>query len=134
MNEQRFIIPKAGDLSRAVAVLSAMAKDGPVEVSAKPYKAKRSTDQNALLWSIYADIIRMGGEAMAGWTKDDLHEFFLGSHFGWTECRLFGERRKKPARRSSRLNKQEFSDFVEFIVRFMAEQGVYLQLPGDIAA
>jgi hypothetical protein len=132
MQEQRFVIRQDADLSRMTACIAALAKEGPVEISAKPHKPKRSNDQNALLWAIYGDIIRIGGEAMAGWNKDDLHEFFLGSHFGWKQCALFGQKRKKPARRSSRLNKAEFSDFVEFIVRFMAEQGVYLQLPGDL--
>lgn len=134
MTEQRIVIPQNGDLTRMVACVSALAKDGPVEMTVKRYKARRSTDQNALLWALYTDIIRLGGEAMAGWTKDDLHELMLGEMFGWTEMRIGKHRRKKPARRSSRLNKQEFSDFVDFIVRYMAGIGVYLSLPGDIAA
>ena len=48
---------------------------------------------------------------MGGWTKDDLHEFFLIDHFG-ENLKLFGKKRLKPMRRSSRLNKMEFADFV----------------------
>lgn len=97
-------------------------------------KSKRSNDQNALLWSLYSDIIALGGEEMRGFTKDDLHEFFLIDYFGSETKELFGRKKLKPLRRSSRLTKMEFSDFVEHIVRFMAERGVALTLPGDIAA
>lgn len=133
MDTQRFVIGQNGDLTRMIACVSALAKDGPVSVELKRHKPRRSVDQNALLWSLYTDIIRLGGETMAGWTKDDLHDLFLGEHFGWTEMRIGKHRRKKPARRSSRLSKAEFSDFVDFIVRYMADLGVYLELPGEIA-
>jgi len=97
-------------------------------------KSRRTTTQNALLWSLYTDIIENGGEAMRGFTKDDLHEFFLIDYFGAETLDLFGRKRLKPLRRSSRLTKLEFSDFVEHIVRFMAERGVVLELPGEQAA
>ena len=94
-------------------------------------KSRRTNDQNALLWRLYTDILALGGEALGGFTKDDLHEFFLVDYFGAETKELFGRKKLKPLRRSSRLTKQEFSDFVEHIVRFMAERGVVLTLPGD---
>lgn len=95
-------------------------------------KPRRSDQQNSLLWAIYTDIIRRGGEAMQGYTKEDLHEFFLGNHFGWEVKPLFDKKRQVPKRRSSKLNKQEFTDLVESILRFMAERGVYIEVPGDM--
>jgi len=56
---------------------------------------------------------------MRGWTRDDLHEFFLIDHFGYEVHELFGKKRLKPMRRSSRLNKQEFTDFIAHIQQFM---------------
>jgi hypothetical protein len=94
-------------------------------------KHTRSLRQNALLWALYDDIVRFGGEIMAGWENKDLHEFFLGEHYGWQRLEGLKRTRMKPARRSSRLSKSEFSAHVEFIVRYMAEQGVVLELPGD---
>ena len=94
-------------------------------------KSKRTNSQNALLWSLYEDIIGKGGEALAGFTKDELHEFFLIDYFGSETRELFGRKKLKPLRRSSRLTKTEFGDFIEHIVRFMAEQGVVLELPGE---
>lgn len=94
-------------------------------------KARRSNDQNALLWSLYEDILRMGGEALRGFTKDELHEFFLIDYFGSETKELFGRKKLKPLKRSSRLTKLEFADFVDHIVRRMAERGIVLQLPGE---
>jgi hypothetical protein len=95
-------------------------------------KRRRTNDQNALLWALYSDALKLGGESLGGWTSDDLHEYMLGEFHGWDRCEAFGRVRMKPKRRSSRLTKQEFSDFVEFVVRKFAEHGIVLKLPGDI--
>ena len=121
-------------IEHIAAQLRALPQNTAWKVTWKRHESKRTTDQNALLWALYEDIIERGGETMAGWDKEDLHEFFLGERWGWTTLAFAGQRRKKPARRSSRLNKTEFSEFVEFILRFMAEQGVYLTLPSEEAA
>lgn len=97
-------------------------------------KSRRTNDQNALLWSLYEDILKLGGEALGGFTKDDLHEFFLIDYFGSETKELFGRKKLKPLKRSSRLTKMEFSDLVEHVVRFAAERGIVLTLPGEQAA
>lgn len=89
----------------------------------------RSLSQNALLWALYCQIIDRGGEAMQGWEKEELHEFFLMNHFGHEVREIFGRKKMRPLRRSSGLNKQEFVDFTESIVRFMATRGVVLDMP-----
>lgn len=94
-------------------------------------KSRRSGSQNNLLWSLYTDAIRQGGETLGGWTTEDLHEYMLGEFFGWQVHEVLGRKRQKPVRRSSRLTKAEFSDFVEFVVRRFAEHNIVLQLPGE---
>src|SRR5690606_35697868 len=95
-------------------------------------QSRRTSPQNALLSSLYEDAIERGGEALGGWTKEDIHEFMLGEFFGWQVCEAFGRKRQKPKKRSSRLTKTQFSEFVEFVVRRFAEHGIVLELPGDI--
>lgn len=97
-------------------------------------KSRRSNDQNALLWALYSDALKQGGETLGGWTTDDIHEYMLGEYHGWVTCEAFGRKRQKPAKRSSRLSKTEFSDFVAFVVQRFAEHGIVLELPDDLAA
>jgi hypothetical protein len=92
-------------------------------------KPLRTESQNKLLWAIYTQILSVGGEEMGGWTKQDLHDFFLMSHFGEEVYEVFGRKRIRPLRRSSRLNKQEFSDFIAHIQQFMAERGIFIEDP-----
>jgi hypothetical protein len=95
-------------------------------------RSRRTNPQNDLLWALYGDVLRQGGEMLGGWTKDDLHEFALGSYFGWDKYEAFGMKKVKPKKRSSRLAKSEFSSFVEHFVMQMAQHGIMLKLPGDL--
>ena len=134
--EQSFHLPRSLSrervIERVARVLSGLTRDKAWKVEITEHKPTRSHSQNSLLWSIYTEILRKGGETMAGWEKEDLHEFFLIQHFGSEIQEMFGRKKHKPLRRSSRLNKQEFADFVDHIVRFMADQGVFIEMPDDV--
>ncbi|MFY4731276.1 hypothetical protein, partial [Nitrospira sp. BLG_2] len=114
--------------------LEALPLDRAFEVVVRPHVRRRTEQQNRYLWKCYQMILDVGGEAMGGWTKDDLHEFFLGEWGGWQTIEAFGRKRMKPIRRSSSLNKHEFSTYVQFIQRYMAENGVYLPDPDEYLA
>lgn len=117
-------------IERLSHVLRALPADVGYMVEVREYKAKRSDAQNRYLFGcIYPTILRDGGEAMRGWTAADLHEFFLIDHFGSEVHELFGKKRLKPLRRSSRLSKMEFADYIDHIQRFMAERGVFIPDP-----
>lgn len=128
-----FILLKGDDrehsILRCSEGLASLAKDKMWCVFVKDSEPTRTERQNSLIWSIYTEIIRMGGEAIQGYTKDELHEFFLGMHFGIEEREVFGRIRVVPKMRSSKLSKKDFSEFVEAIIRFMAERGVIIQNP-----
>jgi len=132
---QHFTLPRMlsrdAAIERIARVLKGLAADRAWRVSIVEHKAKRSDSQNRYLWAIYTHILEQGGNELAGWTKDDLHEFFLGNHFGWETLSGFGKGRVKPLKRSSGLTKMEFSDFVASIQRFMAERGVYISDPNE---
>jgi hypothetical protein len=94
-------------------------------------KSRRTNDQNALLWALYSDAKKIGGELLGGWETETIHEYMLGEYFGWITSEALGRKRQTPVKRSSRLSKMEFSDFVEFVVRRFAEHGIQLSLPDD---
>lgn len=121
-------IPKSGQgrsgaVERLAKVLNALDAAKAWEVRVEEKKRRRSEQQNRYLFGVvYTEIAKH----LEGWDKDDIHEFCLGEHFGWETVEGFGKKRLRPIRRSSRLNKQEFHDFVSWIQRFMAEKGIYI--------
>ncbi len=125
------LMDRTGIIARIGKVLTALPIDKAWRLNIEESKPTRSPQQNKLLWAIYGQIIAKGGETMSGWDKEDLHDFFLLEHFGGEPRKLLGRTRMVPNRRSSRLNKQEFSDYVDHIVRFMAERAVFIDLPSD---
>jgi hypothetical protein len=114
-------------MAQMVRLVSKLPADKPWQIEVKLYRKRRSDQQNRYLWGVvYATILKDGGEALGGWTADDLHEYFLGEHFGWETLEGFGRKRVKPIRRSGKLTTVEFSDYVDFIQRKAAELGVYI--------
>ena len=93
-------------------------------------KPKRSDPQNRYLWGcVYPTILQAGH--LDGWSAQDLHEYLLGEHFGWELVEGFGKKRQRPIRRSAKLNKQEFADYIQFIQQRMAEHGIYVPDPNE---
>lgn len=127
------ILPKLMPRDIAICNLVDTLEDLPIsegfKVEIHEHAATRSEKQNNCLWWIYGEILKLGGNVMAGWDKDDLHEFFLGEHFGTVTKTVFGRKRRTPIRRSKSLSKTHFAELVDFIYRFMANEGVVLPEP-----
>ena len=127
--EQVILIPaKSNDaaVKRAVSVVGSLSREKGWELTIKEYRPRRSDQQNKYLWGVcYAELMKV----LPGWSSEDVHDYMLGSHFGWETIEGFGKKRIKPLRRSSVLNKQEFSDFVAFIQQKAAEHGVFIPDP-----
>jgi hypothetical protein len=120
------------DASRAAAFINALPVDRAWTVRVEPFKPQRSQSQNRYLWGcVYPSILTGSGEALAGWDAEDLHEYFLGEWSGWEVLEGFGKRRMRPVKRSARLSKVEFSDYVGFIQRKAAELGVFIPDPEE---
>jgi hypothetical protein len=125
-----FLLAK-GDrsLTKLVGFLSSLAKGKAWKVEISEYRRTRSNDQNAYLFGVvYPTILKH----LPGWDSADVHDYFLGEHFGWETLEGLGRKRLRPIRRSSKLTTVEFSDFVGFIQRTMAERGVYVPDPGEM--
>lgn len=138
---QTFILPRAnrGDRERAVGrvarFLAALGDGDAWKVEVTKSRKRRSLQANAYLWGVcYPTFIAGGGEALRGWTADDLHEYFLGEVFGWERLEGLGRTRLRPLKRSSRMNTTEFAEFVDAIQRRAAELGIYIPSPNEGAA
>lgn len=130
-----FILMKGEDrdhsVQRCMEGLATLRKDKMWCVFVKDSEPTRTERQNSLIWAVYTDIIKRGGEAMQGYQKEELHEFFLGLHFGIEEREVFGRVRVVPKQRSSKLSRKDFGEFVDHIVQFMAERGVVIVNPTE---
>ena len=121
---QPIILPAGRkDAARVTQFLAQLPTDRAWRVTVEPHKPRRSESQNRYLFGVVYPAFQA---VLPGWDKDDIHEYFLGEHFGWETIEGMGRKRMKPIRRSSRLNKQEFSDYIAFIQRKGAEHGVYV--------
>lgn len=108
----------------------------PLEVSSKPWKKSRSSEQNALLFGVVYPPI---AEAM-GYTVEDIHEYMLGRHFGWVdakvpktprnpegiESRPFRTTTKDETGKRNVLTTVEFSRFLDTVERIAANAGVFV--------
>jgi hypothetical protein len=126
------------EVDRAYAFMCAQVEQGPVEWTCGPWKPTRSNEQNALLFGVVYPPI---AEAM-GYEVDAIHEFMLGTHFGWVDVKVPKTPRNpqgiesRPFRTTTRdengkrsvLKKDEFAKFIETVERIAAKAGVFIPL------
>lgn len=124
---QQILLPagmsREGVIGRIQRLLASLPLDKAWRVEIAEHKPQRSTQQNRYLFGVcYPRLLKV----LPGWEASDVHDFMLGEHFGWETIEGLGKKRLRPLRRSSRLNKQEFSDFVAYIQRRAADLGVFI--------
>jgi hypothetical protein len=128
VNALQFKLPKDADLrartlDRARIALDRLPEGKTWLVTVSELKPRRSEQQNRYLFGVcYAELLKV----LPGWEVEDVHTYMLGECFGWERIEGMGKVRNRPLRRSSGLNKQEFSDFIEFVQRKAAEHGVVI--------
>ena len=114
----------------AIRMVQGLSPDKTWAIEVTEWKKPRTNQQNAFLWGVaYPAILEGGGEALAGWTRDDLHEYFLGECFGWEMLEGFGRKRMRPLKRSSALTKQEFSEYLNFLEGRCMDMGIVIPEP-----
>ncbi len=112
----------------AIAVtrmVQGLAPDRVWAVEVSEWKKPRTNQQNAYLWGVvYPMVLEAGGEALAGWTRDDLHEYFLGEVWGWETLEGFGKKRLRPLKRTSRMTAAEFTEYLHGIENRLMDLGI----------
>jgi len=132
---QRFVLHandsvRVNVLANCKRFLDLLPADKSWRVEITQHAKRRSLSQNAYLWSVPYKILEDAtGHESAYW-----HEYFLGEMYGWETIEMFGQKKRAPLRRSSKLTTVEFSEYVEFIQRKCAEHGLYIPNPNESAA
>jgi len=100
------------------------------KVSIEEFRPKRSNQANAYLWGVVYPCFLEGANGMLdGWEKEDLHQFFLMQHFGEETLEIGDRTYCRPFRGSSNLNREEFTEYLEFLSRKAAELGIVIPEP-----
>jgi hypothetical protein len=101
-----------------------------VELTLRKERTRRSLDQNAWLWGVAYPILA----AEFGYDRHELDAL----HYGLV-AKCFGARRDDrlgidvPNARSSKLTTAQFSDYMEWVIRFAAvEYGIRIPLPNEV--
>lgn len=131
--KQEFLLPAVDSRKSAIERLGRVLMALPLaryRVTIEEAKPKRSDPQNRYLWGVVYPAILAAGK-LDGWSNEDLHTYLLGEHFGWELVQGFGAKRQRPIRRSSKLSKLEFMDYIAFIQQRMAEHGIYVPDPNE---
>lgn len=125
MDERQFIL-RTGDERAACAVFVSRLPAEPVmEVTVRPYKSKRSVEQNRLYWGVYLKTIA----DHTGHTAEELHELFKAKFLYRENLTVCGTDLPMFAS-TTKLNTREFTDFLDRVQQFAQhELGCYL--PAD---
>lgn len=113
-------------IARIAAFLGQLPIEKPWELIVQQFRRSRSSQQNRALWGLAYAMI---SEA-TGYELEELHEYYLGSFFGWTVKTMFGQKKRVPNKRSSKLSTVEFAEYFDFIQRHAAQNlGLYIPDP-----
>jgi hypothetical protein len=123
----------AGDERDRLRVWLKTLRGKDTELVIRERKSQRSLDQNAWIWGVAYPVI---AEAL-GYDSHEIEELHYGLVAKWG-----GEHFDKrlgamvPNKRSSKLTTKEFSDYMEWLVRFAAVElgGIVVPLPGESEA
>ena len=126
MEERTFYVES--DKQHALMCGFVLKQRAPYQLIIGPIQEQRSPTANARLW-----LLHTAASEHTGHSKEEMHEFALCRHFGYTEKEvkdLFtGEISSKriPNKRSSTRNKAEFAAFMEATeIWYGSEFGVWL--------
>ena len=104
-----------------------------VQIVVKRKQSSRSLDQNAWIWGVAYPVIanELGYDAHE---HEDLHYALVAKWGGEHFDKRMGA--MVPNKRSSKLTTKEFSDYMEWLVRFAAQElgGILVPLPGESEA
>jgi hypothetical protein len=111
-------------------MLQHLPSNKPLAITVELWKKPRTNQQNAYLWGVaYPAILEGGGEALKGWSRDDIHEYMTGEFGGWQVLEGFGRKRMRPVMRSSAMTKQQFSEYLDWLGAKCADMGIVIPEP-----
>jgi hypothetical protein len=122
-----FIIYTEKDRGLAVSYLNNVSLATPLRMEVKPFKKDRTAAQNRLMWEWLTVI---GNDL--GYTKDEMYEEMSDLYLPMIEMRRLNGEKREVRLTTSKLNTNEFTDFLNNIDLFAAGMGIRLPHPEDL--
>lgn len=127
---QTFILPRQLPRDRLLETvgrfLAGLSAEKAWKLEVGEHKQRRTDNQNRYLWGVcYPAFCK----ALGGFDAEDVHDYLLGECFGWETVEVMGRRKMRPIKRSSKLDKHAFAEYVDFVIRKGAEHGVHVPEP-----
>ena len=131
----KMILDRPPDVDELIEIISTMRLDKPLSVEIKPYKRKRTLDQNALYWLWLTDLskylVSKGRKfATKEWCHDAMRHSFLGYERSELTDVTTGEVQVRQSLRSTtKLQTGEFTFYLEQIEAWAMGIGCLLPVP-----
>lgn len=127
---KRFIIHKRDAIRRenARACIYDLDPGRAWVVEIKEYRKKRSLDQNAYIHAVPLKILA----EHTGYEIEELKEYLCGEFSGWQEREVFGKKKVRPKLRTSDMDSQQMTQFIEFLIWFGSDKlGLTIPYPNE---
>lgn len=98
-----------------------------IEVTIRRRKEQRTSQQNRYLFGVVYPVIA----EFTGYEVEELHEALAMKFLRVEDCPITGAPRRK---RTPKTNTQEFSDYVDQVIRFGVSLGCYIPAPHEAEA
>lgn len=97
-------------------------------VEIKEYRKKRSLDQNAYIHAVPLKILA----EHTGYELEELKEYLCGEFSGWDQREVFGKTKVRPKLRTSDMDSQQMTQFIEFLIWFGSDKlGLTIPYPTE---
>jgi len=118
---------------QAKALIDSLPLEDPHEISVRPWKSKRSLQQNRYLFGVVYERIRLHVQESTGeiYSAEDIHEA-MKQKFLPADIVEIGDERFTVARTTTRLTVREFAEYVDSIIGYAAEHlGLVVPAPDE---
>lgn len=123
MSEAKLIVRNHEARARAAEVVLNL-DDSPYEVTVKPFKKRRSLDQNARYWWLLATIsTQVSDETGKKYAPETWHEYLKAEFLGKDTILIDGSP-KLVHRTTTKLNVMDFMDYMTQVEAWAVEHGV----------
>lgn len=120
--DRSFILRTAQDRGQATAYVASLSTEPVMEVTIRPYKSKRSVEQNRMYWGVWLKHI----SDHTGHSPEELHEFFKQRFLHHEDLTVLGDEvQVYPS--TTKLNTKQFTEYLDKVSLFAQQElGCYL--------